>query len=51
MLKFVEYGLLAVSVVIVLALIVLGPGSREETAESTNLKGEPAPPLGSVDKH
>jgi len=51
MLKFVEYGLLAVSVLIVLGLIVLGPGSREETPESTNLKGEAAPPLGSVDKH
>ncbi len=50
MLKFVEFGLLAVSVLIVLGLIVLGPGTDPSPVESTNLKGEAVPPLGTTDK-
>ncbi len=50
MLKFIEYALLSVSLLIVLGLVVMGPGSNPVASESTNADGEGVPPLGSAKK-
>jgi hypothetical protein len=38
MLKAVEFGLLAVSLLVILGLIVVGPGAYSRTAEEGELK-------------